>query len=505
MNMAATVLNGKAGPETSIPMSVALPDPEMMVTIANERLKVGDVPNALAMLQGAIDVQADCFNAYTNLTSAAASAAHFEVALSCAMRALALKPNDKAALSNAGINLWRLNRHNEALDLLLRAHAIDPDAPGINHNLGLVYYTIGNPLAAIEHLEQCLRVTPDNAQAKSDLALATLKAGRLHDGFVLHEGRWGTFIAKSPVWDCGVPMWAGEDLDGKKARGYLSAPKKIVLHHEQGFGDTIQFIRFLPELIKRYPNATVRVLVPGALLSLMQASFAHLGPSIFSNLDKPGDIVRAMTGAHYHCPLLSMVRVMGTEFGTLPKATPYLRAPSSPGARKALNTPGTKVSVGIVWAASPGQLWSRIRSVPITKALRLAEVPGVRLYSLQVGPFAEDLHKSGSNLLISDLVPTINDFADTAAYMQQLDLIISVDSAAAHLAGALGRPVWMFNPFTPCWRWCKGSEPWYPTMHLFNQDKPNDDWAGPIDHMKDLLTHMVGDRLHSVSKMATVE
>lgn len=470
-------------PAAPTQLSAVAPDPEMLVAIANERIKAGDVPNALAMLAGAIDLNADCFNAYTNLTGAAARAGHFNAALACARRAVAIRPDSKEALSNLGINLWRLGFYAEARSTIAKAWDLDHDAPGINHNAGLIYYALGDAASAIAHLQRALEADPENKQIVSDLALATLKSGKLHEGLVLHEVRWTHFIAKSPVWDCGVPMWAGEPLDLMRC--------KIVLHHEQGQGDTMQFIRFLPVLMEKYPRATVRVLVPDAQLTLMQHSFRHLGPSIFGNLDKPGDIVRAMNNADYHCPLLSLVKVLGTEFGTLPKAAPYLAAPTSPGAARPLNTPGTKVSVGVIWSASVGHIWSRMRSVPIKQIMRLAEVPGVRLYSLQVGEYAKELNASGANAVMADLVPTIRNFADTAAYMQQLDLIISVDSAAAHLAGALGKPVWMFNPFTPCWRWCEGPLPWYKTMEHFDQTEANDDWSDVITIMQGLLSNMV--------------
>lgn len=493
MTKAATVKKLQAGSSdvfaNAEPMK-APPDAEVLVAIAADRIKAGDIPNAVAMLRGALDVQLDCYNIYTNMGAVAAKAGHYEAGLACALIANELKSHDSGALSNLAIAYWRLGRYDEALKAINEAIEFDADAPGRCHNAGLIYYSLNDAKTAVMFLKRTLKAQPDNKQAKSDLALALMKSGQLHEGLIEHEGRWENFLAKSPVWACGAPMWAGEDLNAVNQR----RAAKIVLHHEQGMGDTLQFVRFVPELMKRYPEATVRVLVPDALLRLMQHSFAHLGPSIFSSLDKPGDIVRAMTGAHYHCPLLSLVRVMGYEFGTLPKASPYLCAPSSPGAHRTLNTPGCKVSVGVVWSASAGHVWSRARSVDVKKMLRLASVPGVRLYSLQVGPYAQDLQRIGADLLIQDLVPTILDFADTAAYMEQLDLIISVDSAAAHLAGALGKPVWMFNPYTPCWRWCCGADVWYPTMRFFQQEKPNDDWAGPIEVMRRTLDNMVRAR-----------
>jgi hypothetical protein len=440
-----------------------------MTAIGMERVKAGDPGNARAMFSGAIEADTLCGDAYKGLGALVAGQGKWEAAVALNRRAVAQNPDDWEALSNLGVNLWRLQRFDEAKPPLSRALELNPHGPGVLHNVGLFYYSIGEPVHAIAYLQESLRLNPNNPTARSDLALATLKSGELHRGLDLHEARW-ELLTKSPVWDCGLPRWEGESLDRKT----------ILVHHEQGFGDTIQFARFLPEVQRRWGGRVI-LAVPRPLIRLLSDQ-PDLGIDQVIDIDKPGDIVRAARDADYHCPLMSVARVIGAEFGSLPDAKPYLRAPPSPGARRTFRGPGTKLAVGLVWAASPGHERSRMRSVPVQECLQFGTIPGVRLYSLQVGPFAEELAKTGADHMVTDCAASIADFADTAALMAELDLVIAVDSAPAHIAGALGKPVFMFNPFTPCWRWCRGAEPWYPTMRLFTQDDPHS-WVKPIEEM----------------------
>lgn len=454
-------------------------DAETQAGIGAAILKTGDKRNAKAMLLGAVAADADCGNAYNSLATIASDEAHYRTALSCAMRALATLPDSVPTLCNVGVNAWRCGLYDMALAHLLKALAIDPEWIGTHENLALVYYSMNQAEKSIEHWRKVLAVQPNRIDPRSDLSLALMKYGKLHEGLTSFECRWEGMLLKSPVWECGVPQWQGEDLDGKT----------LLIHHEQGYGDTIQFIRILPELERRYPGAQFRVLVPKALHKLIAHNF---GPDRIFNIDRAGDIVKCAKAADFHSPMLSTVRAMGLEFDGFSGSIPYLRAPlTSPGARRTLKTPGTKVAVGVLWAASAGHEWSRKRSVPLEQVLRLGEVAGVRLYSLQVGPYAPELQKNGADVLMFDLTPSIDNFYDTATIMQELDLVISVDSGPAHLAGALGVPVWVFNPFTPCWRWCKGAGIWYESMKLFDQRQAGDNWAAQIETMQGMLQQMV--------------
>ncbi len=448
-----------------------------MVRIGLERRAAGDEQNARAMFLGAIEQDADCAEAYHELGVMASGAGHYDVAVTMYRRSLAVQPTGPHAAPlwcNVGNCLWRMQRYAEAEVAMERAFAMGLDTGAAHQNFGLLRYSQGRADDAIHHLRRSLEITPTQG-ARSDLSLAILKSGDLHAGLVANECRWET-LPKGAVWSCGLPHWEGEDLDGKT----------IIVHHEQGYGDTIQFVRYCRQLAAR--GARVVFAAPPMLAKLIDG---QCGIAEVIDFNGVGDIVRAARDAHYHCPMLSVLRVLGSTYGDVPSEEGgYLRAVMSPTTRRPFRTPGTRFAVGVVWAASPGYERSRQRSVPVGDLVRLAEVPGVRLFSLQVGPYREELAKAGAEAVITDVAGGIRDWADTAAIMGQLDLVISVDSGPAHLAGALGRPVWMFQPWMTCWRWCRGVEVWYPTMRAYQQAEPGS-WVDVIAEMAVDLRRMV--------------
>ena len=440
-----------------------------LAAFAHDRLKAGDRANGRAMLTSALNEDIDCAIAWRHLGAMTAAPGKHEAAIVAAKRALAIDPSDAQAWSNLGANLWRIERYSEALRALNKANSLKPNDPQILQRLALVCYSDGAAKKAVHYLERAVRLDPKNTGAKSDLSLARLKSGDLRQGLIEHEVRWET-LDKSAVWDCGLPHWQGEDLTGRT----------ILVHHEQGYGDTLQFVRFMPRL----KGARVIFAAPKSLTRLLDG---QCGIDEVIEIEKPGAIVQAAVRAQFHSPLLSIARVLGVTYDDIPPA-PYLRAPKDgPGVKPKAG--GVRVAIGLVWAASPGHQRSRQRSVPIEKIVELATVPGVKLYSLQIGPFREELERSGAGHIVTDLAPSIRDFADTAALMNELDLVISVDSGPAHLAGALGRPVWMFNPVAACWRWCRGASVWYPSMRLFDQSRPGD-WSDVIATMTAELAAM---------------
>jgi hypothetical protein len=181
---------------------------------------------------------------------------------------------------------------------------------------------------------------------------------------------------------------------------------------------------------------------------------------------------RQMPPCDFHVPLLTIPRLLGIAPDRIPNQVPYLKTPPS---TTPLPAPlGTRIKVGIVWAGSPQHSNDRNRSLTLEEMLPLASVPGVALYSLQAGPRVGDLAKVSHPALVRDLSPYLKDFADTAGVVMNLDLVICADTSVAHLAGALGKPVWVLTPFSPDWRWLIGREdtPWYPTMRLFRQSEP---------------------------------
>jgi tetratricopeptide (TPR) repeat protein len=312
---------------------------------------------------------------------------------------------------------------------------------------------------AIEVGRKAVRVAPKNQAARYNLALALLCAGKFEEGWEFYESRWGCegFLGSLPPLP--RPEWDGSDLNGKT----------ILLRSEQGCGDAIQFARFIPLLAKRGAKVVVQC---QAELTALLGTVAGVS-RVVSRQEDPGEF-------DVHLPLVSVARRFGTTARTIPAAIPYLRADTARGGSWSARISGLSgLKCGLVWAGNPGHPNDRRRSLPGAALAPLAEVPGVSFVSLQKGsaarpPVGEILDISGE----------LRDFADTAAALAQLDLLICADTSVAHLAGALGLPVWMLVPFAPDWRWMLGAETtaWYPTMRLFRQSTPGD-WAGVLQRV----------------------
>ena len=291
--------------------------------------------------------------------------------------------------------------------------------------------------------------------------------GRFEQGWPGYEWRWKCkeFGSLPPFQP---PLWDGSSLDGRT----------ILVHAEQGLGDTLQFIRYVPSLHQR--GGRVILMCQPPLVRLLTRS-----PGI-ERLLAHGDPVPEFD---VHTPLLSLPRLLGTTLESVPADVPYLEAePQLVEAwRHRLGSyPGFKV--GIVWQGNPKFRLDRLRSIPLAQFAPLARVPGVHLFSLQKGPGAEQLAAVTDRFPVTDLGRRLDDFMDTAAVLKNLDLVISVDTAIAHLAGALGIPVWVALPFAPDWRWLMGREdsPWYPTMRLFRQTRPGQ-WEDVFHHIAEAL------------------
>ena len=257
--------------------------------------------------------------------------------------------------------------------------------------------------------------------------------------------------------------------------GIYWTPSPIFLHAEGGFGDTLQFIRFAPHLVSQGARVIARVQAP--LLRLLQRNFASV--TFIDDGVPPHDL---------HCPMLSLAAGFGTTLKTIPAAKAYLTADTghAASAAKQLGALGPGPKIGLVWQGAPhfGQAAFRAmntrRSVPLAVLAPLAGTPGLHLVSLQVGGVAS----APPGMTLFDAMAQVADFEDTAAIIANLDLVISVDSAVAHLAAALGKPVWMMSRFDACWRWLahRADSPWYPTLRIIRQTHPGD-WNSVVDDL----------------------
>jgi hypothetical protein len=269
-----------------------------------------------------------------------------------------------------------------------------------------------------------------------------------------------------------LPRWQGEPL----------VNKSLLIHAEQGYGDTIQFLRFVPLLVQMGGNIILEV-QDGSLLSLAR-SLGCNGTVITRNDHAPE--------ADLQIPLMSIPGVLKTTLETLPGYVPYLFADHE---RRTYwqRTIGSRqgLRIGICWKGRNEHVNDRFRSCPLPALIPLLRLPEIQWFSLQFGPGKEELRASAADLPLIDLTDSSTDFHDTAALMAEIDLVITVDTAVAHLAGATGRPTWLLLPFAPDWRWGLATDmtPWYPAMKLFRQEKPGD-WLGVAEQVAHALTAM---------------
>ncbi len=360
--------------------------------------------------------------------------------------ALALDPDDLHAHNNFGNLLVRQGRLDEAVLSYRKALAIKPDFADALANLGAAHQARGRLDLALQCCEEALAIDADHADAHWNRGIARLLDGDLAGGLADYEWRWRLpeFTRRAAP----SPLWEGQDVDGKT----------ILLQSEQGFGDTIQFVRLAEPLARLGARVVIETHQP--LLSLI-ASAAGVERVVQRGVD-PGE-------SDFHLPLLSLAHRLGLTLQTIPAVVPYLAPPPGQGADLGIRAEAGP-RLGIAWAGRPTHKNDANRSTGLDLFRPLAEIPGVALYSLQLGQPSEDLGD------IHDLAPRLDDFAETARAVKDLDLVISVDTALAHLAGALGRPVWVLLPFAPDWRWLRdrNDTPWYPSMRLFRQPAPGD-------------------------------
>jgi len=397
---------------------------------------------------------------YSHLGLALQALGRMDAAAASYRQALALNPNFAEAHNNLGNAQKALGDLEQAIGSYERALALHPDYVDAHSNLGLSLQLLGRFDEAAAHYERAIALNPDYAHARWNQALLQLLFGDLASGLRNYEWRWQS--ANKPR-NLKQRQWRGEPLKGAS----------ILLDVEQGIGDTLQFLRYLPMV--QAAGGSVVLGVPANLRRLVAElpGLAYLGTS-----GEP------LPPFDWHCPLMSLPLAFGTTLESIPTQTPYLSVPADAQRMAAsLPWPADGLRVGIAWAGSPTHLGDRFRSIPFPLLEPLLHIEGAHFFSLQLGPEAAQL--ATAQAPITDLAPAITDLADTAALMQQLDLVIAVDTAVVHLAGALGRPVWVMLPFSPDWRWMLDREdsPWYPTMRLFRQPQFGD-WPAVVDAMR---------------------
>ena len=399
---------------------------------------------------------------WSNLGVALRKLKHFEASEACYRRALEIQPGAADYLGNLGNVLKDLDRLDESLDAHRQALAQLPDNLDLRFNYGLALRESGQFEAAIKEFDVCVQRAPDVAKYHWDRSLALLHVGRMAEGWESYRWRWQ--IGELPLPPYETPEWLGEDLSGKT----------ILLFPEQGFGDTILAVRFIPLLKAR--GATVILECKPALRRLFSG---------LEGVDRMIEPKSLMTGFDYHCSLMSLPGLLGADPRNLPPL-PRLHIPqmAREKMRPFLRLAGDRFKVGFVWSGSVTFKNNRKRSVTADRFLQLAKVPGVQLFSLQKGPREEDLKELGAGPLIIDIGKRVEDFAETAAVIDELDLVIMTDSSVAHLTGSLRKPLWNLLCYVSYWVYGEEGEttPWYPSMRIVRQPRAGD-WDSVFDRV----------------------
>ncbi|CAO3382043.1 tetratricopeptide repeat protein [Azospirillum argentinense] len=409
-----------------------------------------------------------------NLGAALKAAGRCDEAIRHFARALALEPAARGVPGNLGAALAADGRIGEAVPWLERAAALDPSQFETLLNLGIALRDAGRFDEAEAALETAKALRPDHPHPVCELAVLKLALGAFEEGLALYERRWDYTGQSAAV--SGKPVWRGEDIAGRT----------ILVYYEQGLGDTLQFVRYAPLLADR--GARVLLIVQPELRRLL-ASVRGIDRLVTY------DEVAGLPNFDLCCPLMSLPFAFGTRVGGIPSGGPYITPLPDLVAAWAerlgwgrTGDPAGKrpLRVGFVWSGNPrrhdptSHAMDRRRSLPFALMEPLLSVPGIEAVSLQVGEAEQQARAAIAAGRLTDPMAGVTDFADTAAIAAHLDLVITVDTSVAHLAAAIGRPVWMLSRADACWRWLRGRDdsPWYPTMRLYRQDSPGD-W-GPV-------------------------
>lgn len=426
---------------------------------------------ALNSFDRALMLRPNLVEALCNRGNALNRLKRFEDALTSYDRAVALHPGHAASHYNRGSTLHELGRHEKALASYDRALALQPNYPEALSNRGASLYELRRHGEALESYDRAIALQPDYPEAHWNAASLSLLIGDFARGWTEYEWRWKYETLASAKRNFAQPLWGGEEMAGKT----------ILLHSEQGLGDTIQFCRYAPLVAARGGRVILEV-------------DKRLHPLMLSlvGVDQVVSAGESLPDFDVHCPLLSLPRVFGTRLTTIPSAGPYLHAlPDKSAAWSARLGKRNGHRIGLTWSGNSAHHRDQIRSINLSALLVLLDTEATFI-SLQKDVRPTDAAVLGDHNDIVQFADALADFSDTAALISNLDLVISVDTSIAHLAGALGRPVWVLLPYLPDWRWLldRDTSPWYPTARLFRQDDTRQ-WGGVLARVYDSLCEFI--------------
>jgi tetratricopeptide (TPR) repeat protein len=446
--------------------------------------QVGQQEHGIALLRRAIELSPDYHAAYYNLGMALAAVGDVEGGIAAYRRVAALRPDWPPGFNGLSNLLRKTGRLDEALAAAKEAVRVDREYADGYNNIGAALNEMGRVAEALVEYRRALALKPGATVARMNAAVAMLQLGDLERGLPEYEWRWKL---RPEIKMLPGPQWRGEELGGKT----------ILLYGEQGMGDTIQFVRYAPLVASR--GGKVLLQCHDELLRLLEGV-----PGVHKvyPATKPSPLY------HVQCPLMSLPLAFGTRLETIPAPPDYLKADPALAQRWGdklranveAETASATLRVGVAWAGRADHNNDRNRSMQLTQLAPLFDATNIALYSLQKGERGMDAVPAAGRGKWLDYTADLHDFAETAALVSHLDLVISVDSAVVHLAAAMGKPTWVMIPFVPDWRWMmKGDvSPWYPTIQLFRQSAIGD-WASVVQRVREALDSFMGGDVLRIS------
>ena len=494
-------------------------NPAWWVDAGNAHLDAMRPSSALEAYEQALQIDAHCVSAMTNRAVALRALARPADAERACRDAISASPGHVDAWNNLGMILKEFDRVEEAETALTTALALDPSCIASAANLCALHLQTGRRSDASALAHDLVRRHPESAEAWNALGHAQLESGLFDDAlascaralaiapanqtatfnqaFVLlllgnYSAGLESYEARRRVTNqvVATSRAAGREWDGSALHG-----ETILLTTEQGAGDMLQFVRY-GALLTAHGAGHVILEVPPALSGVL-ASVPGISQTVRTDAPLPA--------YDLHVPLLSLPRLFGTRLDSIPNTVPYLRAPDRAVGTVVRRAPGLRV--GFAWSGNLRQHRNRIRSVPFTQLLSAMDQPGVSLFSLQVGGTVEPALLTAVRAgRVTDLAPDLHTFEDTASAIAECDLVVSVCTSIAHLAGALGRPTWTLLAHIADWRWLRDRDdsPWYPTMRLFRQDS-FDDWSIPLAHLHRALAQLAASEPAARAVVSTTE
>lgn len=439
--------------------------------LATDLHRRGEFDQAVITYSRSLNLDPMNADIYNNLGVCLRAQGKLAAATVCYRRALVLKSNDAGVLSNLGNTLRTMGNFRQSIISLSKAVRIAPQSAEVVYNLGLALRDAGDNDKAITCFESALALRKDYAACHVDYGTSLIMKGELTRGFEEYE--WRIRMPGIPNGDPDKPIWDGSPLGGKT----------VLIRQEAGLSDLLQFARYIPLVKDR----------DGIVVVECHSKVSRLIAAI-PGVDKVMVIGSPMPPYDVHISVMSLPHVLGKSDNTHVDAVPYVRPPELhsiqlPPAR------GKQVRTGLCWSPGVSVPGSTDRSCPLSKLIELLAIPGITAFSLQMGERAVDRVTETCDALLADVGTRLTDLADLAAAIEQLDLIICVDSATAHTAGALGKETWVLLPFAADWRWHSGDEDqsrsvWYPSMRLFRQAAPGS-WDETFRELHDALYERV--------------